>query len=68
MFVAADLSSCSSYDSDKYKREWLKIKVIRSSVLFSVECPDTCSRALYIALNHKEIAPIMAVTGAIFPK
>ena len=29
VFAAVDLSSCSSYDSNKYKRAWLKAKVIR---------------------------------------
>ena len=32
---ASDLSSQSSYDSYKYKRAWLKAKVIRSSILYS---------------------------------
>ena len=68
VFSAADLSSCSSSDSDKYKHACLKVKVIRSSILSSGECPDACSRALSFALNHKEIASIMAVTGAILPK
>ena len=35
VFSAADLSSCSSSDSDKYKCAWLKAKVIRSSVLYA---------------------------------
>ena len=30
VFAAADFSSCSSSDSNKYKRAWLKAKVIRS--------------------------------------
>ena len=68
MFAAVDLSSHSSSDSDKYKCAWLKAKVIHSSILSAGECPDACNRALSIALNHEEIAPIMAVTGAIFPK
>ena len=42
--------------------------VIRSSILSSGESPDARSRSLYIALNHKEIASIIAVTGTIFPK
>ena len=33
VFVAADLSSCSSSDSAKYKRAWLKAKEIRSYIL-----------------------------------
>ena len=53
MFSAANLSSRPSYDSAKYKRSWLKAKVIRSYILSSGECPDACSRALSIALNHK---------------
>ena len=35
VFVAADLSSQSSYDSVKYKRAWNRAKGIRSSVLSS---------------------------------
>ena len=53
VFAAADFSSHSSSDSDKYKRVWLKEKVICSSVLYSGECPDACSRELSIVLNHK---------------
>ena len=30
VFAAADLLSHSSYDSNKYKRAWLKAKLIRS--------------------------------------
>ena len=33
VFAVADLSSCSSSYSNKYKRTWIKSKVIRSSVL-----------------------------------
>ena len=66
LFAAADLSSQSSSDSAKYKRAWIKVKVIRSYILSSGECTYACSRALYIALNHKEIASIMTVTSAIF--
>ena len=65
---AADLSSQSSYDSVKYKRAWHRAKGIRSSILSSGENPYAQSRALYIVLNHREIASIMAVTGTIFPK
>ena len=68
VFAAADLLSCSSYDSAKYKCTWLKAKVIRYYILSAGECPDSYSRALFIVLNHKEIASIMAVTGAISPK
>ena len=53
VFAAVDLSSHSSCDSAKYRHAWLKAKVICSSILSSGECPDTCSRALSIALNHK---------------
>ena len=35
MFAAVDLSYNSSSDSNKYKRTWLKAKVIRSSILSS---------------------------------
>ena len=68
VFAAADLSSQSSYDTVKYKRAWHRAKGIRSSILSSRESPDTQSRALSIALNHIEIASIMAVTGTILPK
>ena len=67
VFSAADLSYCSSSDSDKYICAWLKAKVIRSSILSAGEFTDSFSRALFIALNQKEIASIMAVTGAIPP-
>ena len=53
MFSLADLSSQSSYDSDKYKCAWLKAKVICSSILSDGKCPYVCSRELSIALNHK---------------
>ena len=53
VFAAADLSSHSSSDSNKYKRAWNKAKVIRYSILFAGECPDTCVRELYIVLNHE---------------
>ena len=66
--AVADFSSRSSSDSAKYKRAWIKAKVIRSFNLSSGECTDACSRELYIAMNHKEIASIMAVTGAISPQ
>ena len=68
VFAAADLSSRSSSDSARYKRAWLKKKVIRSSILFAGECPDACVRLLSIALNQKKIAPIIEVTSAILPK
>ena len=68
VFAAAYLSSQSSYDSVKYKRAWHRTKGIRSSILSSGESPDACSRAFSIALNYKEIASILAVTGTIFPK
>ena len=68
VFAAIYLSSCSSSDSARYKRAWIKAKVIHSSILTAGECPDACSGVLSIALNHREIASIMAVTGAILPK
>ena len=68
VFAAADLSSHPSSDSNKYKRAWLRVKVINSSILSAGECPDACSRTLSIALNHKENASIMAVTGDILTK
>ena len=68
VFAAADLSSQSSYDTVKYKRAWHRGKGISSSVLSSGEIPDAQSRALSIALNHREIASIMAVTGTILPR
>ena len=52
-FAAADLSSHSSSNSAKYKRAWLKAKVIRSYILSAEEFTDACSRALFIALNNK---------------
>ena len=45
-----------------------RAKVIRSSILSSGESPDAQSKALSIAMNHREITSIMAVTGTIFPK
>ena len=68
VFAAAGLSSQSSYDTVKYKRAWHRAKGICSSILSSGESPDARSRALSIAMNHKEIESIMAVTGIIFPK
>ena len=68
MFASADLSSQSSYDSVQYKCAWHMAKGIRSSILSSGESPDAQSRALSIALNHREIASILAVTGTILPK
>ena len=68
VFAAADLSPHSSYDTVKYKRAWHRAKGIRSFNLSSGESPDAQSRALSIALNHGEIASIMAVTGTILPK
>ena len=68
MFEAVDLLSCSSSYSTKFKRACLKAKVIYSYILSDGECPDAYSRALSIALNHKEIAPIMVMSGAISPK
>ena len=68
VFAAADLSSQSSYNTVKYKRAWHRAKGIRSSILSSEESPDAQSRALSIALNHREIESIMAVTVTIFPK
>ena len=53
VFSASDLSSCSYPDSDKYKRAWLKSKIIRSSILSSGECPDACSRELSLSLHYK---------------
>ena len=53
VFAAADLSSQSSYDSVQYKRAWHRARGIRSFILSSGESPDTQSRALSIALNHK---------------
>ena len=68
VFAAADLSSQSSHDTVKYKRAWHRAKGIRSSILSSGESPDARSRALSIALNHREISSVVAVTGTIFPK
>ena len=68
VFAAEEFLSRSSSDSDKYKRAWLKAKLIRSYILSAGECLDACSRALSIALNHNEITSIMTVTGTIFPE
>ena len=68
VFAAEDLLSKLSYDSSKYKFAWHKAKVICSYILSAGESPDACSRSLSIALNNKEIASIMVVTGAIFTK
>ena len=68
VFAAADLLSCSSSDSDKYKRASLKANLISYSILSAGEFPYACSRELSIAFNHKEISPIMAVTSATLPK
>ena len=68
VFAAADLSSQSSYYTVKYKLACHRAKVIRSSILSSGESPDAQSRAFPIALNHKEIASIMEVTGTILPR
>ena len=56
VFAATDLSSHSSSDSNKYKRAWLKVKVIHSFILSPGECTDAYSEAFSIALNHREIA------------
>ena len=53
VFAAAEFSSRSSSDSNKYKRAWLKAEVIRSSILISGGYPDTCIRALSISPYHK---------------
>ena len=55
VFSSVDLSSRSSYDSARYKCAWIRAKVIRSSILYAGECPDTCITALFVALNYKEI-------------
>ena len=68
VFAAADLLSCLSSDSAKYKCACLKAKLILSYILSAGGCPDACSRVLSIVLNHKETAFIMALTDAIFPK
>ena len=68
VFAEADLSYQSSYDTVKYKHAWHRAKGIRSSILSSGESPDAHSRSLSIAMNHREIASIMAMTGTILPK
>ena len=68
VFAASDLSSQSSYDSVKYKLAWHRAKGVRYSILYSGESPDALSRALSIALNHKEIASILVVNSTILPK
>ena len=68
VFSSAYLSSQSSSDSAKYKSTCYKSRVFRSYILSAGESPDSCSRSLSIALNHKEILSITAVTSAILPK
>ena len=68
VFAVADLLYQSSYDTVKYKRAWHRAKGICSSILYSGESPDAQIRALSIALNHREIAYIMAVKDTILPK
>ena len=68
VFAVTDLSSQSLYDKVEYKRAWHRAKGISSSILSYGESPDAQSRALSIALNHGEIASIMAVTGTTLPK
>ena len=45
VFVAAEFSSCSSSDSDKYKRAYNKAKVTRYPILSDGECIGACIRA-----------------------
>ena len=40
VFAVEVLLSRSSSDSEKYKRAWLKAKVILSSILSAGDCPD----------------------------
>ena len=68
VFAVADFSSQSSYDSVKHNCAWHRANGIFSSILSSGESTDARSRSLSIALNHKEIASIMVVTGTILPK
>ena len=68
MFAAADFWSQSSYDTVIYKRAWHREKVIHSSIFSFGEIPDAHIIAFFIALSHREIASIMAVTGTILPK
>ena len=68
MFATADLLSQSSYDTVKYRRAWHRANGFSSSILSSGESPDARSRALSIALNHREIASNMAATGTILPR
>ena len=68
VFAAADLLSRSSSDSAKYKCACIKAIVIHSYILSDWKCPYACSRELSNAPNLKEIASIMAVNSAIFPK
>ena len=46
VFSAADFSSRLSSDSVKYKRAWIKTKVIRSYILSAGKCPYARIRAL----------------------
>ena len=47
VFAAADLSSRSSSDSDKYKHAWIKAKVIRSSVCFRLLPTDVALENIF---------------------
>ena len=67
-FAESHLLSCSSFDLKKYNCEWLKAKVIYSSIFSDWGYPDACSRKISITLNHKEIASILVVTGPIWSK
>ena len=53
VFAAEELSSNSSYNSNKYKCAWLRSNVIRYYILSVGLCPDASSRAISIVLNHK---------------
>ena len=60
-----NLLSHSSSDSNKYKRAWLKAKVIRFSILSAGERPDACSRELSIAGSWAGISCLFGLDGPI---
>ena len=68
VLAAADLSSCSSSASAKYKRSWLKAKVICSFIL-SAGNPHACAVDNYpLHQIIEKSSPSWLVTDAIFPK
>ena len=67
VFTASESLRLTAH-SAQYKKDWYKAKTIRASILSAGNTPDACSRVLSIALNHKEMNPIMKMTGSIMPR